>query len=353
MTEEKKIEPQNKLATTPFGDSHEIKELANRLQVTAIIPGAQKLTQHEALLLAQIAVAHKLDPFNGEIWLIKSKDGVMKGTMIGIKGLRKKARQQIERYRNGTYTIAYRDLTGDERTKYVKDESSIVIESTLTDSETSGSWLLMYIKMHQAGMDDDKIVQRIGEMPSVKGVGIYNPATEFSKMNPALVARKRAEADAIKQRFDVPFGMEYSESLDEMPSETNDPAEDPFADAIDGEVIVDDPFTGPGRPFSAPDLLNALTMYAGLLPADTTVDKKDAEIVQKAILASIGNKIDVYGKISQYLTKCAAIPAAPATMIKAIQHWTNPKDNPNGNTALVTGMATGELALLIDFLKDK
>ncbi len=349
-----KDEIKNKLATTPFGDGQEIKELAHRLEVTSLIPGTSKLTQKESLLLAQVAVAHKLDPFNGEVWLIKNKDtGEVYGTMIGIKGLRKKARQQIEKIRGGSYSITYRDIEGEERIKYIKDDSSIVIESTLTDSETGGSWLLMYAKMRSCKMDDDAVIKRIGEMPSVKGIGIYTPGKDRSKMNPYLVARKRAEADAIKQRFDVPFGLEYSESLDELPSETSDPAIDPFADVIDGEIIDDDPFEKSGRPFSAPDLLNALETYSGLLPDDVIVEKEEAEIIQKAIINSVGGKIEVYGKISQYLTKCVAIPAAPPRIIRAIQHWANPKDNPNGNTATITGMAIGELALLVSYLKDK
>ena len=352
--ESEKNEVQNKLSTTPFGDSQEIKALANRLMVTSVMPGASKLTEKESLLLAQISVAHGLDPFNGEAWLIKSKDGVVKGTMIGIKGLRKKARQQIERKRDGSYWIKFRDVTGDERLKYVKDDSSIVIESTLTDSETSASWLSMYAKMKSCRMEESMIINQIGEMPSVKGIGIYDPTKEFSKMNPALVARKRAEADAIKQRFDVPFGLEYTEQLDEGEAELGSPADDPFqSEPIDLVANEDDPFTGAGRPFSAPDLLNALETYASFLPDDIVVEKEEAEIVQKAIMAGIGKNVEMYGKISQYLTKCVAIPAAPAKMIKAIQHWTNPQDNPNGDTATVTGMASGELALLVSFLKSK
>ena len=54
------------VSLTKFGDREEIRELADRLKM--MMPGGVQYTQTEALTLAQIAVAHDLDPFNGEAW---------------------------------------------------------------------------------------------------------------------------------------------------------------------------------------------------------------------------------------------------------------------------------------------
>ena len=66
-----------------FGSRDEIKELADRL--VKLMPGGQNYTPSEALTLAQIAVAHDLDPFNGEVWLIKNEEtGKVYGALIGL-----------------------------------------------------------------------------------------------------------------------------------------------------------------------------------------------------------------------------------------------------------------------------
>src|SRR3990172_6566782 len=78
-----------------FGSRDEIKELADRL--VKMMPGGQNYTPSEALTLAQIAVAHDLDPFNGEVWLIKNEEtGKVYGALIGLKGHRKHAKKQAD-----------------------------------------------------------------------------------------------------------------------------------------------------------------------------------------------------------------------------------------------------------------
>ena len=61
----------NQLAT--FGDRDDVKEMGERLQ--KMMPGAVRYNESEALTVAQLAVAHGLDPFNGEIWGIKAENG--------------------------------------------------------------------------------------------------------------------------------------------------------------------------------------------------------------------------------------------------------------------------------------
>ena len=60
-------------ALATFGERDEIKELGFRLQ--KMMPSAQSFTVDEALAVAQIAHAHALDPFNGEVWWICIQTG--------------------------------------------------------------------------------------------------------------------------------------------------------------------------------------------------------------------------------------------------------------------------------------
>ena len=86
----KAIQKTNGGQLAPFGDRTDIREIAERLRLT--MPGGKKLAAEEATALAQISVAHGLDPFNGEAWFIPGS-----GVMVGIKGLRKAARKQLRK----------------------------------------------------------------------------------------------------------------------------------------------------------------------------------------------------------------------------------------------------------------
>lgn len=78
------------MALQQWASRDEVRELNERLAMMTL-PGGKRLSSEERLALAQISVLHNLDPFNGEIWIIPGS-----GPMIGIKGLRKKGREQIK-----------------------------------------------------------------------------------------------------------------------------------------------------------------------------------------------------------------------------------------------------------------
>ena len=89
-------------------DKQQLAEVNNRIKV--MLPGGAKLSNDERFALAQIAVVHGLDPFNGEVWYIPGR-----GPMIGIKGLRKKAREQV----HGNFWIDFREIMDEaERKRY-------------------------------------------------------------------------------------------------------------------------------------------------------------------------------------------------------------------------------------------
>jgi len=186
-----------------MGRRTEIREVGMRLQ--QFMPAAQKLTTPEAYAVAQIAVAHGLDPFNGEVWGLKGNDGVWRGVMVGIKGLRKCASRQA-RQENTTYWGDFR-LVAPE--KYSEPKGAVVYEYELRDTTTTQAWALSLHELTTAGIPYTEAIAMLGGSPRVVGVGIAKPE-EKSKMGIHARAKKRAEADALKQRFNVEFGQDVA-----------------------------------------------------------------------------------------------------------------------------------------------
>jgi len=181
-----------------YGTREDVLDLTKRLQAT--IPGGRKLSQEEALSLAQISVAHGLDPFNGEAWIIPGS-----GLMVGIKGLRKAARRAAQN-EGGVFWGDYQLTPADN---YNAPKDAIVYEYHLRDTVTTQAWAKAVNIMTSAGVPYKEAAQMAGPAPVVIGIGIATP-DEKSKMPIHQRARKRAEADAIKQRYDVSLGGEFS-----------------------------------------------------------------------------------------------------------------------------------------------
>jgi hypothetical protein len=180
----------------PWGSRDDLREIARRVQLMA--PGGKKLAENEALALAQGAVAHGLDPFNGEIWYIPGS-----GLMAGIKGLRKAARHQIQ----GNFWAEFEQINNeDERHQLMIPEGALAFRCIIRDSETIRSYSEMWKELADKGVPLEAIPSIIGKRPYSEGVGYIRP-DERTKMDPVQVAMKRAEADALKRRFDLPFAV--------------------------------------------------------------------------------------------------------------------------------------------------
>ena len=177
-----------------YGKREDVLDLTKRLQAT--IPGGRKLSQDEALSLAQLSVAHGLDPFNGEAWIIPGS-----GLMVGIKGLRKAARRAAKE-EDGVF---WSDFVPVAPEIYNAPEGAIVYECRLRDTVTNQAWAKTVNIMTTAGIPYKEAALMAGPAPIVIGIGIATP-DEKSKMPIHQRAKKRAEADAIKQRYDVAFG---------------------------------------------------------------------------------------------------------------------------------------------------
>lgn len=186
-------------ALAPWGSRNDVRELKARLaQMAVMVPGGAKLDASAITALAQASIAHGLDPFNGEIWIIPGS-----GVMIGIKGLRKKAREQVQ----GNFWMEFREITSpEEKARLGIPANALAYESHLFDTENINTYTGAVEKLLKAGIPWEAVERMVGSRPYTVGIGYATPG-EKSKMDLAQRAHKRAEADAIKRRFDVPFGL--------------------------------------------------------------------------------------------------------------------------------------------------
>src|SRR5512139_2482746 len=86
---------------TVMADVQKVNDLANR--IAEFLPQSRALPKDTRLTIAQIALAHKLDPFLGDIWAIPERnnvDGQWQTTgyriMIGISAWRRAAQDSGE-----------------------------------------------------------------------------------------------------------------------------------------------------------------------------------------------------------------------------------------------------------------
>lgn len=229
MAEQQALVKSSVRAPAAFGDKGEIAAIKDR--IVAMLPGAAKLSKEELWGLAQVAVAHNLNPFNGEVWAIPGK-----GLMIGIKGLRKKAHEQVQ----GNFWIDYRLITDEaERKAYRISAGDLAFEARLYDSENVRTYTETIKALMSGGIPWEAVEKMVGTRPYTSGIGVLR-ANEQTKMEPVQCARKRAESNAIKQRFDVPFGVRVADEAGEVDGEivsTSPDYTDPdfVAGQIDGE----------------------------------------------------------------------------------------------------------------------
>lgn len=167
-----------------YGDRADVKELATRL--LQMLPQVKKVGFAGALALAQVAVRMGLNPLVGEIWAIPHKDGSY-SLMTGIKGLRRAGHNQAAAD-NGFYTVRFR-VAKDEELQGVTLGAGDLARAC--DLVVSGDRARAYREQTQS-------------LPIFTGIGIYRHG-EQTMMHPLACARKRAEADALKQAFDLPL----------------------------------------------------------------------------------------------------------------------------------------------------
>ncbi len=209
-----------------YGSGDDIKTLARRIKLC--LPGGDKLQEHDALALAQLSVAYGLNPFNGEVWIIVDKSGASRGTMVGIKGLRKAARRQ------GNYWPVFSVLGREEKKEIGIPDNAIAYRCLIYRTDLLRQSAEAIDLMRKAGMTN---AHEVYAYKPAEGIGYATPG-EFSKMKDDQRARKRSEAEALKVAFDLPFQNEIGTSgdrigyVDAEEWEVQDPAPKLTGDAL-------------------------------------------------------------------------------------------------------------------------
>jgi len=187
-----KEEPSMKkeIALQQYGERDALSEMVHR--VKHCVPNGKRLKDAEVLSLAQVALATGLDPFTGEIWYIPGK-----GPMAGIKGLRRRAREQ------STYSVTFRAMRNSE-----PDEHNIKVGDVGRICE------LFRHDVLQKAVEINKVAgEMVVPVKPILGVGIWRTGDQIaSSKSSTWMADKRAEADALRKGFDL-TELQYSDEI--------------------------------------------------------------------------------------------------------------------------------------------
>jgi hypothetical protein len=195
----------NNMTIQVYGSESEIDTFASRIKL--MVKGGAALSNGEARALAQISRVTNLNPFIGEVWYIPGK-----GPMIGIAGARRLFNEG-----NSENGYAYVELIPcSPEEAGVPAESLKDVHACYQCEAHSSAATREYLKMiteamqamREAGSTDPfgDARQVVGKKPIWQGWG-YSTKSETSRMNKTALAKKRAEADALKKRIVVPFGL--------------------------------------------------------------------------------------------------------------------------------------------------
>lgn len=196
-----------------YGGGKALKHMAWR--VKNCVPNGNRLQDHEAMSLAQISLATGLNPFTGEVWYIPGK-----GPMAGIRGLRRRAREQ------STYSLDSRAMKPDEAQEHrvgTEDVGCIcelyrhdVLQRAVEINRAAGSAVI--------------------PIKPIMGVGIWRKGDQIpAGKSPTWVAEKRAEADALRKGFDL-TELPYTDETNGIQFEVAD-AEDADWSVVSDEVM--------------------------------------------------------------------------------------------------------------------
>lgn len=190
-----------------FGERTDVYSLAKRIKL--MVRGGDKLTESEALALAQVSIATNLNPFIGEVWYIPGG-----GPMIGIVGARRLENETMNK-KGGTSFPEFTPCDTEEVGAPDQNDVAAAFRCEIFDSNATAQYQRLLLEtintLRNCGSSDPVKEAReiVGPRPCWIGWG-YSTRTEKSKMNKTALARKRAEADALKRRIVVPFGAGVS-----------------------------------------------------------------------------------------------------------------------------------------------
>jgi len=197
-------------ALQPYGQVQVVREMARRIQ--ALDKNEIKLNGGEAAHLAQLAVAHDLNPFSGEIWgWVQVKKGERHFSwMPGRRGIIRHANQQSEK-KGAEWWSDDRVLTRAEKAALFILEDAIAYECRVFESTTWNPWNETFNNLIAGGIEAKEALRLVGNPPSSSGIGVLTQSEikkmpYGNKMPHANRAKKRALMEALKGKFSLSFG---------------------------------------------------------------------------------------------------------------------------------------------------
>jgi len=171
-------------------------------QIKKCVPNGDKLSNSEALALARISMATDLSPFTGELFYLPGK-----GPHVGIRGFRRKAKEQA------LYSTNFRPMIPEE----IKEHD---VRTNVGDVG-----YVCELWRHDLTKEAAEINELAGEaiipIKPIVGVGIwrkkYPEIAQYKDDNvphgksPAWQAKKRAEADALGQAYDIGLNLPHAD----------------------------------------------------------------------------------------------------------------------------------------------
>jgi len=278
-------------ALMPYGTPQELAEMVGRFKM--MIPAGDRLKDNEIMALAQAAYVHGLNPIIGECYWIPGS-----GFMPGIRGLRRKGREQLLVDQDAQMTTDFVQLVeAREREAEKIPEGALAFKCVGYNTTKRSKWAQDAKTLREALGPDapyEVMLKQIGPMPTTVGIGyvtieqmddLDNPRwyhecsvkgenTKFAygkrqremrgkapcsdcgaisrakenAMPHAQRARKRAEAHMWKQECDLPFEIRPDSDTEwETAGETPTPP-----DFVEGEF----------RPATQAEMESHLTLEA-------------------------------------------------------------------------------------------
>lgn len=310
-----------------YGSNQEITTMASRFKVA--LRGGDKLNNNELYALAQIAKVTSLNPFNGEIWYIPGK-----GTMVGIAGARRLWQEQSKA--GGGFSFVEIIPCPPEEAGATEADVVAAFKAIAHDSRATRDYQKLFsdtlASLRASGSTDPVKEAReiVGPRPEWTGYG-YSTKSETSRMNKTQLARKRAEADALKKCVVLPFGVEVS-TQDTAPQYAPDYVEAVVTDAVDGiasgtNIPRND--TTPARPYS-PEQLKAKLAEMKVQLSQYALKGTEAQTITLNLSDCFGGNDDKRHAVIFYLTGKESLKDVDGDTLKALKKWINPQKTESG-----------------------
>lgn len=293
--------------------------------------GGEKLNNNELYALAQVARVTNLNPFNGEIWCIPGK-----GTMIGIAGARRLWQEQSKA--GGGFSFVEIISCPPQEAGATEADVAAAFKAIAHDSKATSQYQKLFLEtvnsLRAAGSTDPVKEAReiMGPKPEWIGYG-YSTKSETSRMNKTQLARKRAEADALKKCVVIPFGVEiaaqdvHAEYVDAEIAEYTGEGSDRNVKASDAQPAAQD---GETRPYD-PAVLKAKMLDRSDKLSGSALKGTEAQTVAMNLNECFSGNEDKRKAVLFYITGHESAKDLDAGWLLALKKWINPqKDTATG-----------------------